>query len=205
MKNKKILIVYKDEFIVSILKQKLDPSIYQAESASNFIQASELYSNNDYDFVIINFDEKELAQILEFIIIKNKKQPIITVSDMPICSEALGCEHCKKNLNKIRLFVKDIKDIEYYLENFEELSCKYVHGCDEHQLYRDFLIDLDLKNNIYYKDFEVKNSYLKLLPKKVCDDYIFNNELINILYKISNFEQFDYNIGNDKIINIALK
>ena len=199
-RKKSVLLIHKYSHYVHLFQKLLDSSLYHVEAADSAGKAEILYRTNHYDFVIIHFDEKVFKGTLESILSQKPNQAMITISDLPICSSANGCNHCLRDFNKIRLYGNDIRNIGYYLNDFDSITCAYAHGCGENQIYMELLIELDIKENIYFRDFSIKNNRLALIPNELNDGYIFNDEFLKIVCKVSEYDSFTYEIDEDKRI-----
>ena len=123
-----ILFFEKDEELKLLLKY-LDTTIgINLFLYKNCEECSNIYENQDIDIVIINFTLEFGKESLNYILEKNPKQKIITISDALECSEANGGDYCQTHYNKIRL-LKPINTSELvrYIKYFESNTCRF---CD---------------------------------------------------------------------------
>jgi len=88
--------------------------------------SKDFYEHNKYDIIVINFSLDYGKTILNYILGKNPKQKIITVSENLECSEIKGGDFCQKNFNKVRLLKPvDLSELIKCIKNFDEYVCEY--------------------------------------------------------------------------------
>lgn len=122
----KILIADVHGFVAETIASMIDNG--DNDTVDNYEEGIELYKNNKYDIVIIDFASKDGSKLLKEILEIDKKQRIITLSSTLSCSEELGCEYCKEHLNKRRLLKHLSKDeLNNLVKNFDTTECPYYN------------------------------------------------------------------------------
>lgn len=79
------------------------PMKFFIDKVSHYDDCVEFYDKYHYDMVILDFIDDIGKKILRYILEKNPKQKIVTISDVDICSEKNGCDFCISTYNKKRV------------------------------------------------------------------------------------------------------
>jgi hypothetical protein len=123
------------------------PMNFLIDKVSHYTDCIELYDKHTYDMVFIDFADEIGKKILSYILEKNPKQKIITISDIYECSEKRGCDFCTTTYNKKRV-TKPIQEIELFKILSKKEPCKLY--CKS-----DFLIKLEIiSKGINYLTFD---------------------------------------------------
>lgn len=104
-----------------LLKEKLN-----FHTELEYEKALELFDNNDYDVVIVDFSFEKGQKFLNYIETTKPTQKLITVSEVLEYSELEGCDYCINNYNKRRLLKPlSTQILVRYIVDFENQICKY--------------------------------------------------------------------------------
>ena len=131
------------------------PINFLLDKVSEYDDCIELYDKYTYDIVFIDFADDIGKKILSYILEKNPKQKVVTVSDIEVCSEKRGCDFCATTYNKKRV-TKPIQEAELFKLLSKNEPCKLY--CSS-----DLLIKLDLiSKDINYLTFDKEQfSFIK--------------------------------------------
>jgi len=123
----KILLVDIDDQIKVILNVFTSISdTYEAIYCHNFECSIKEYNENDIDIVIIDPTQIFGRKVLDYILKKNSKQKVITISDHLEHTEPKGCDYCQKYYNKVRLLKPvDTHELLGYFRNFRSEECAF--------------------------------------------------------------------------------
>jgi len=123
----KILLVDIDdqiEVILNVLTSISDK--HEAFYCRNLDCGIKEYTENDIDIVIIDPTQIFGRKTLDYILKKNPKQKVITISDHLGHTEPKGCDYCQKNYNKVRLLKPiDTHELLGYLKEFHSEKCSF--------------------------------------------------------------------------------
>ncbi|WP_419769462.1 MAG: hypothetical protein ACNI3C_08950 [Candidatus Marinarcus sp.] len=99
---------------------------YHYDIVKTFNEVSALFTSKSYEVVVIDFTKPEGKEILDFIMSKNDKQKIITMSENLECSVVEGCNHCFTQYNRRRILQPiKLKELISTIKNFDEIACSY--------------------------------------------------------------------------------
>ena len=123
------ILVYEDEIELKNLFEHIDSHIsMKVDFCESYEIGKFFYDNNKYDVVIVNFSLYYGQNLLDYILDKNNKQRIITISEKLSYSEKNGCDYCIENNNKIRLLKPtDISELIKSIKQFDSLECVYAN------------------------------------------------------------------------------
>ena len=125
----KILLIDKKETKTAIRAQLLEDLARSVLStATSFEKGKELFEEDSFDLVIIDFTLDFGEELLRLILHQNPSQHLITISDNINCSELLGCDYCVEHYNKRRILKStNINELISLINNFEFISCEYAN------------------------------------------------------------------------------
>jgi hypothetical protein len=112
------------------------PIDFLIDKVSHYNDCIELYGKYSYDMVFIDFADNIGKNILSYILEKNPKQKVVTMSDIDNCSEKQGCDFCVTTYNKKRV-TKPIQGIDLIKILSKNEQCKLY--CNN-----DLLIKLEI-------------------------------------------------------------
>ncbi|MCK5110054.1 MAG: response regulator [Arcobacteraceae bacterium] len=123
----KILVIDKEkENLLSIKKTFEEERGFHVDLSYSYEETTSFLNNNKYEFIIIDFNIPSGNEILEAILKDNKKQKIITLSEINGVSEKKGCDYCIENFNKRRLVKKCTpQDILNIIDIFDDFTCYF--------------------------------------------------------------------------------
>jgi len=103
--------------------------------ANSFNEAMELYKNNKYDVIIVDFTVDNGSKFLEEVMLINPQQATITLSYKHEYSVLEGCEHCIENYNRRRLVkptssAKILSTLDTFFSPYAEQICQTSHKFD---------------------------------------------------------------------------
>jgi hypothetical protein len=125
------------------------PMNFLIDKVSHYNDCIEFYDKYSYDMVFIDFVDEIGKKILSYILDKNPKQKIITISDMDECSEKRGCDFCTTTFNKKRV-TKPIQEIDLIKILSKNEPCKLYCGTD--LLIKLEIISKSIKNLTFDKE-----------------------------------------------------
>jgi len=89
------------------------PMKFFIDKISHYEDCIEFYDKYHYEIVFIDFVDEIGKKILSYILGKNPKQKVVTISDIDECSEKSGCNYCTEKYNKTRV-TKPIMENELF-------------------------------------------------------------------------------------------
>jgi len=98
------------------------PMKFFIDKISHYNDCIEFYNRYHYDMVFLDFIDDIGKKILNYILEKNPKQRIITISDVDVCSEKNGCDFCTSTYNKKRV-TKPVKENDLFTIFLKEEPC----------------------------------------------------------------------------------
>lgn len=181
----KILIYDNNPDDLSRLCEMLEalPMNFLIDKVSNYNDCIEFYDNHTYDMVFIDFADEVGETILSYILEKNPKQKVVTISNVDACSEKQGCDFCTTTSNKKRV-TKPIQEIELFnlFKAFAKNEPCKLYGSSS------LLIKLDvISKGINYLSFDREQfvflrsgqNYHKDMADIIRLTYVLNEEDIN--------------------------
>ena len=127
----KILFVDGDKQVESLLVHISTMTKYEIIICHDFEQGVKEYNDNDIYIVIIDSTKDFGRKFLDYILKKNAKQKVITISDRLGRTESKGCNYCQEYYNKVRLLKPvDIHELVGYLKDFHHGKCAYKDKFD---------------------------------------------------------------------------
>ncbi|MDD2639898.1 MAG: hypothetical protein PHS65_02790 [Arcobacteraceae bacterium] len=148
-----------------------------------------LYTNNTYDFVILDFSFDFGKKMLNHIIKNNPQQNIIILSEkLEYSCYAEGCDYCQSHYKKLRL-LKPLKidELASALKNFHQQCCKYYNKFSSPQTIIEILDDILSRYSNYSYD-----STHKIITTSNIHSLFFLEKLLiekNILCKIEDYNK----------------
>lgn len=112
------------------------PMKFFIDKISHYEDCIEFYNKYHYEIVFIDFVDEIGKKILSYILGKNPKQKVVTISDIDECSEKSGCNYCTEKYNKMRV-TKPIMENELFKIILKKESCPLY--CND-----DLLIKLEV-------------------------------------------------------------
>lgn len=147
---------------------------YSIKSTPCFEEAKELFGNDTYSIIVIDFTKNEGKEFLNFIQSKNVQQKIITMSDNFECSEILGCNFCIQNYKRKRIFRPiNLKELTDAIKNFEQQSCTYMHKFNNIMNLLDKIIE-------EFNHFSYDITSKQILPKRGISESALVEEILEI-------------------------
>jgi hypothetical protein len=121
----KILIYDNNQEDLSKLCEMLEalPMKFFIDKLSHYEDCIELYDKHNYEIVFIDFADDIGKKILSYILEKNPKQKVVTMSDVCECSEKRGCDFCMTRYDKKRV-TKPIAENELFKILLRKEPCK---------------------------------------------------------------------------------
>lgn len=123
------------------------PMKFFIDKLSHYEDCIEFYDKHHYEIVFIDFADDIGKKILSYILEKNPKQKIVTMSDAYECSEQRGCDFCMTRYDKRRI-TKPIEDNELFKILLRKEPCKSY--CSD-----ELLIKLEIiSKGMHYLSFD---------------------------------------------------
>lgn len=170
--------------------------LYEAEIITNFQEIADKYTNNMYEFIIIEHNCKNSNELINFICLNNPSQKVILLSDSINCP--VDCNTCLSTFNFIRLLKPiDFKTIFYYLNLEKDLSCPNKYRFDSIKTLEQLYDFINLSNNRYYTNKEIKEN--RLIISSDSNNTIVVEELTKIEDNI-NKKYFKFDVLENTII-----
>ncbi|MGE4456413.1 MAG: hypothetical protein AB7E13_05730 [Arcobacteraceae bacterium] len=86
---------------------------------------------NYYDIVVINFGSFNNNKLLDNVLKHDPKQRTVIISSDAKCTDNIGCEHCIKKYNKVRLIPPfGMHGLMDYIVKNEGQECPHYKHCD---------------------------------------------------------------------------
>lgn len=197
---KKILFFYHNQNDcndLNILKTVLDEFSFDATNVLN--EAKEMYDNEQYYIVMVDFTQEVGKELLQFISQKSSTQRIITMSNNLECSALQGCEFCMHTLKRKRIFKPlNLKELTHTIKNYDNMICNYMHKFNNIIQILDDLIKSTYNHFLYNKDSQ------KIFPKESYAESLIVEELIHITELLQN-NQIPYTVDENYTIQLLPK
>lgn len=166
----------------TLVKLEKEWTVYQAETLQ---EATNIYTKNQIDLLVIDFSLEENDKILKDLIEKNPKLKTITLSENLQCSITLGCETCQKEFKRKRL-LKPIsaKLLLQYIKEFDLLDCKYFNTFNNSQYIKELIPEIIQR---YVScEYVHEENYIVFNSNRINDIYDFCDILVqhNINFEI---------------------
>jgi len=142
--------------------------------------AQNIFTNNKFEYVIVDFTNSDGKNFLNFVLQQNPEQRVITLS-YELVSSKENCSDCLQQFKKRRL-IKPVEAIDIYktIKNFDEMECKYYnHFSNPHILVNDLVSRYD------YFDFDEQEQTIEKSNKE--NDYCIK-EYIDLVDKLKKYE-----------------
>lgn len=170
--------------------------LYEAEIVTNFQEIADRYTNNMYEFIIIEHNCKNSNELINFICSNNPSQKVILLSDSINCP--IDCNSCLSTFKFVRLLKPiDFKTIVHYLNLENHFLCPNKHRFDSINTIEQLYDFINLTNNRYYTNKERKGN--KLIVSSEMNNTISVEELTKIEDNI-NKKYFKFEVLENTII-----
>jgi len=148
-----------------------------------------LFDKNTYDLTIVDVTQEIGERIFHNITALNNKQKILVLSKTVTYSGELSCISCAKKYNR-KLLLKPIKanDLINYVQNYDELLCKYSTDSNE---VLEILSDI-MEQFLYYSYDKNKHMIISKNRRSNAREFIDIVELLNT-------HKIEYIIQDDNI------
>lgn len=162
MNSEKILVLDNSEKSKEKLLLLIDNiSDFKVDVPSSFDEAKELFSNNEYKFVIIEHNCKKSNEFMTFALEKLPMQKMILLSDSLNCP--IDCDTCVSKFRFVRL-LKPIStaSIFKYLVNFkdDDFICPNKYKFDNIDTIDKLYEFIYLEENYFFTQKEIKDDVL---------------------------------------------
>jgi hypothetical protein len=202
MQKQRILLVdtitFDTENLTNILNEFFE---YKVDMTVEYEKAISMYSNNSYEFIILDHNVPNSDAIIEHVLTKNPLQKFILLSESLQCP--IPCNICLSNFSFVRL-LKPIDLIETfkYIKNKVEFVCPNKHVFSNINTLQQLNEFINLEKNCSYKQKELTENQLYIKP-----DFTKNVDMYEVerIKNLVNEEYFIFSILDDGIIEIALK
>ena len=140
------------KFFCEIIRQL--PLKILVDKSTDYNMSINLIEKHTYDKIFVDYSNNFGKKLFEYVINKDSKQNIISMSKDTVSFDNYSCDFCKNNFNKRRL-IKPIvyKDIILILANNYE--CENL--CDDKLLLQLYQIKNLIKNHYVNYNFDIKN------------------------------------------------